>query len=246
MLERDRQRAIQLKLVRAEEKRVQRILTGFEALDLALEGGLPRGRITEIFGGSGSGKTTFALLVAAHIQQGGLGAAWIDAENTFDASYAASLGVSLEGLPVVRADAAEEALEIARQLAASGGIDLLALDSAAALTPAVEFEIGLGEGGPGLQARVLASGFRRLAFAAAKTETAVLVLNQIRGGACADGFETTAGGPAIKLHAALRVALEPLKSGFGARFRIIKSGLAVGVREGEIRFDEWRETPASP
>jgi hypothetical protein len=96
------------------------------------------------------------------------------------------------------------------------------------------------------QARVLASGFHRLAFAAAKTEAAVLVLNQIRGGACVDGFETTAGGPSIKLHAALRIALEPLKSGSGARFRVIKSGLTAAVREGEIRFESDREPSASP
>jgi recombination protein RecA len=246
MLERDRRRAIQLKLARSEAKRVSRIVTGFETLDRALEGGVPRGRITEISGGSGSGKTTFALLVAANLQRNGFSAAWIDVERAFDAAYAVSLGVSLERLPVVQADTAEEALEIARQLAGSGAIDLLALDSAAALMPALELEIGAGESGPSLQARVLASGFRRLTLAAAKTETAVIVLNQIRSGAGVDAYETTAGGPAVKLRPALRIALEPMKSASGARFRILKSWLTAAAWEGEIRFEEGREPPASP
>lgn len=99
MNERDRQRAIQLKLARSEAKRVSRIVTGFEALDRALEGGVPRGRITEISGGSGSGKTTFALLVAGNLQRNGLSAAWIDVERAFDAAYAMNLGVSLEPTP---------------------------------------------------------------------------------------------------------------------------------------------------
>jgi recombination protein RecA len=236
MTERDRQRAIQLKLARLEAKRVTRIPTGFSALDQALDGGLPRTFITELSGAPSSGKTTFALCMVAHTQQDTLRAAWIDAEHVFDPAYAAQLGVSLERLAVARAETAEESLEIARQLAGSGAIDLLVLDSAAALTPAIELEIGIGETGPGLQARVLASGFRRLAVVAAKTETAVLVLNQIRSGAGADPLETSAGGPAVKLHAALRIALEPLEMGCGAHFRILKSRLAAPVREGRLRF----------
>lgn len=236
MTERERQRAIRLKLARSESKRVARILTGFESLDAALEGGLPRGQITEISGPSGAGKTRFALNLIANLQLNGLAAAWIDAERAFDPAFAVGSGVSLERLPVVRVETAEEALEIARQLAGSGGIDLLALDSAAALTPAMELEIGVGDSGPGLQARVLASGFRRLASAAAKTETAVVVLNQLRSGAFRDAAETSAGGPALKLYAAVRIALEALKTGSGAHFRILKSRLAAGAREGEIVF----------
>jgi recombination protein RecA len=156
------------------------------------------------------------------------------------------LGVSLERLPVARADTAEESLEIARRLAASGGIELLVLDSAAALTPALELEIGIGAGGPGLQARVLASGFRRLAFAAARTETAVLVLNQIRSGAGGQAAETTAGGPAVKLHAALRIALEPLGTASRAHFRIVKSRFATLAREGELRFANLHDSSVSP
>ena len=245
MTERDRQRAIQLKLARLEAKRVGRIPTGFPVLDQALEGGLPRGLITELAGGPSCGKTTFALSMVADTQQSGLSAAWIDAEHVFDPAYATRLGVSLERLPVARADTAEESLEIARRLVESGAIDLLALDSAAALTPAIELEVGIGESGPGLQARVLASGFRRLAVAAARTETAILVLNQIRSGAGADSAGTSAGGPAVKLHAALRIALEPLEMAFGAHFRILKSRLAAPVREGGLRFERLRDSSAT-
>lgn len=245
MTERDRQRAIQLKLAQLHAKRVNRIPTGFPTLDQALEGGLPRGLITELSGAPSSGKTTFALCMVAQTQQSSLRAAWIDAEHTFDPAYAAQLGVSLERLAVARVDTAEQSLEIARQLAGSGAIDLLALDSAAALTPAIEFEVGIGESGPGLQARVLATGFRRLAVVAAKTETAVLVLNQIRSGAGADSSETSAGGPAVKLHAALRIALEPLETGLGAHFRILKSRPAAPVRGGVLRFERLRDSSAT-
>ena len=245
MTERDRQRAIQLKLARSESKRVNRISTGFRELDQALDGGFPRGLITELAGDPSSGKTTFALCMVANTQQDSLRAAWIDAEHVFDPAYAAQVGVSLEQLAVARADTAEESLEIARQLAGSGAIDLLTLDSAAALTPAIEFEIGIGESGPGLQARVLASGFRRLAVVAAKTETTVLVLNQIRSGASVDSSETSAGGPAVKLHSALRIALEPLSTGLGAHFRIVKSRLTTPVREGSLRFERLRDSSAT-
>lgn len=110
------------------------------------------------------------------------------------------------------------------------------------MTPAIEFEMGIGEVGPGLQARVSASGFRRLAVAAAKTETTVPVLNQIRSDARAGSSETSAGGPAVKLHAALRIALEPLETGLGAHFRILKSRLRTPVREGRLRYKRPRES----
>jgi recombination protein RecA len=246
MTERDRQRAIRLRLARSEAKRVNRILTGFPELDRVLEGGFPRGRITELSGPPVSRKTTFALHMVATTQQNGMEAAWIDAEHSFDPGYAARLGVSLERLPVARGDSAEELLDIARQLAASGGIELLVIDSAAALTPAIELEIGIGEAGSGLQARVLASGFRRLAFAAARTETVILVLNQIRSGAGAEAPETTAGGPAVKLHAELRIALQGLESASRTRFCILKSRFLMAAREGELRFENLRDASTSP
>ena len=127
--------------------------------------------------------------------------------------------------------------EIGRQLAASGAIDLLALDSAAALTPALELEIGLGDGSAGLQSRILASGFRRLGFAAARTETAILVLNQVRSRSGAPEDETSAGGPGLKLYAAVRIALESAGGAGNVHFRILKSKVAAAFREGNLRLD---------
>jgi recombination protein RecA len=246
MTESERQRAIRLRLARTEPQRVIRISTGFPSLDHALEGGLPRGHITELSGGPSSGKSTFALMMVAHAQQEGLAAAWIDVERGFDPAYASHLGVSLERLPVARPETAEEALEIARQLTGSRGIELLVLDSAAALTPAIELEMGMGGAGPGLQARVLASGFRRLALSASRTETAILVLNQIRSGGGGESQETSAGGPAVKLHSILRIALEPLETASRIRFRILKSRLAAPVREGELLFETLHGPSVSP
>jgi len=246
MTEREREHAIQVKLARLESRLPAFIPTGFEALDRALAGGLPRGRITELFGGSSTGKTTLALQAIAYAQRNGLSAAWIDAERSFDPAYALHRGVNLERLPVARPDTAEESLEIARQLAASGGIDLLALDSAAALTPALELEIGLGDGSVGLQSRILASGFRRLGFAATRTETAILVLNQVRSRSGASDAETTAGGPALKLQAAVRISLERAPGRASSHFRVLKSNMAEAFREGELRLDggaEYANTP---
>jgi recombination protein RecA len=246
MTERERQHAIQVKLARLESRLPALLPTGFDALDRALAGGLPRGCITELFGGPSGGKTTLALRIVAYAQRNGLSAAWIDAERSFDPAYALHRGVSLERLPVARPDTAEESLEIARQLAASGGIDLLALDSAAALTPALELEIGLGDGSAGLQSRILASGFRRLAFAAARTETAILVLNQVRSRSGPFDAETTAGGPALKLQAAVRISLEHAGGAASAHFRVLKSRLAAAFLEGELRLDEGPECAKTP
>ena len=147
MTEEDRQRAIRFKLARMDDRRSGVLATGFAALDAALGiGGLRRGGIVEIFGPSSSGKTTLALQIAALVQSQGFTAAWIDAEHAFDATYAAALGVAIERLPVAQPDSAEEALEMARQLAASSAVDLLIVDSAAALVPRLELEAGIGSG----------------------------------------------------------------------------------------------------
>jgi recombination protein RecA len=246
MTERERQHAIQVKLARLESRPPAFIPTGFEALDRALAGGLPRGCITEVFGGPSGGKTTLALRIVARAQKNGLSAAWIDAERSFDPAFALHWGVNLDRLPVARPDTAEESLEIARQLAASGGIDLLALDSAAALIPALELEIALGDGSASLQSRILASGFRRLSFAAARTETAILVLNQVRSRSGASDAETTAGGPALKLQAAVRISLEHAGGAAHTRFRVLKSKLAEAFLEGELRLDEGGEYAGTP
>jgi recombination protein RecA len=246
MTERERQHAIQVKLARSPDRVMAVVPTGFRNLDAALGGGLPRGCIAEIFGASSSGKTTLALQIVAHAQRRGLSAAWIDVERAFDAAYALRQGVALERLPVARPDTAEESLEIARQLAGSRGIDILVVDSAAAMTPALELEIGLGDGGPSLQSRILASGFRRLASAAARTETAILVLNQIRSRAAGSDEETTAGGPGLKLQACLRMALEDSVGDTGVRFRVLKSKIGFAFREGGLRLDGVSECSESP
>ncbi len=244
--ERERQRTIHLKLARADLRERAVLATGIASLDAALDGGLPRGLLTEIFGPPSSGKTTFGLQVAAGAQYAGLSAAWIDAEHAFNPARAAQLGVSLERLPVVRPETAEECLEMARQLAGSGGLDLLVIDSAAALAPALELEMGLGDGGPSLQSRVLASGLRKLAFAAAKTETTVLVFNQIRGrGEAADGQETSAGGPALKIYAAVRVALDAAEDG-RVGFRIVKNKAASAFRRGQLLLESGGGFAESP
>lgn len=237
MTELERQRAIRQRLIRSGMRERAVLPTGITSIDEAIDGGLPRGLLTELFGAPSSGKTTLALLAAAAVQGSGQSAAWIDAEHAFDPSYAGRMGVRLESLPVAQPDTAEECLEIGRQLCASSAVDLLVIDSAAAMAPELEFEIGLGDGGPGLQARVLASGLRKLAASAARTETAVLVLNQIRGRGDADGeAETSAGGPAVKIYSSVRIAIETAQEGI-IRFRVLKNRAARPFTRGEFRLD---------
>ena len=212
--------------------------TGFAALDAALgKGGLPRGCLVELFGAS-CGKTTLALQVAAHLQKQGATAAWIDSDHAFDAQYAVKLGVAIERLPVVEPETAEEALEIARRLALSGAVDLVVVDSAAALVPSLELETGIGASGPGLHSRVLASGLRKLAVAVARSGASVLFLNQTRGRPEPSGGEgeTSAGGPPLKLYAAVRIALGPAGRR-RVRFRVLKNKVATAFAEGHL---EWK------
>jgi recombination protein RecA len=235
MSEEERQRVIRLKLARMQSLTGPAIPTGFGALDEAMGvAGLPRGRIVELFGPSSAGKTTLALQILAHTQQNGFAGAWIDADHSFDAAYATRLSVNLEALPVAQPESAEEALEVARQLAVSGAVDLLVVDSAAALVPRMELETGLGESSPGMQSRVLASGLRKLSATLARTGVAILFLNQTRGGA-GDG-EVSAGGPGLKLYAAVRIFLEPAGRG-GVRFRTVKNKVAAPFAEGILDWD---------
>jgi recombination protein RecA len=199
-------------------------------------GGLPRGCLVELFGPS-CGKTTLALQVAAHLQKHGSTIAWIDADHAFDALYAVKLGVEIERLPVVEPETAEEALEIARRLAISGAVDLVVVDSAAALVPSLELETGIGASGPGLHSRVLASGLRRLALAVTKAGASVLFLNQTRGRPEPSGgeAETSAGGPPLKLYAAVRIALGP-GGRRQVRFRVLKNKAATAFVEGDLMW----------
>jgi len=238
MKEEDRQRTIRLKLARQEIGRRPVVPTGFPSLDAALGvGGLPRGRLVELSGPPSSGKTTLALQIAARFQQIGATAAWIDAEHVFDPAYAASLGIAIERLPVVEPDSAEQALEMARTLVVSHAVDLLVIDSAAALVPRLELESRLGESGAGLQSRVLASGLRRLSRAVAQTAAFVVFLNQLRTrmGPAGEDAETTAGGAPLKLYAAVRIVLFQATAG-RVRFRVLKNQAAGAFTDGVL---EW-------
>ena len=178
-----------------------------------------------------------ALQVAAHLQKQGSTVAWIDSDHAFDPAYAVRLGVEIERLPVVEPESAEEAREAARRLALSGAVDLLVVDSAAALVPSLELETGIGASGPGLHSRVLASGLRKLAMAVTRTGASVLFLNQTRGRPDASGgeTETTAGGPPLKLYAAVRIALGPAGER-RVRFRVLKNKVAAAFAEGELKW----------
>jgi recombination protein RecA len=214
------------------------IPTGFPSLDAALGvGGFPRGCITEIFGPDGCGKTTLALRAIAHFQRSGGMAALIDAEHVFDAGYARALGVELERLPVLEPESAEDAIEIGRRLALSGAVDLLVVDSVAALVPRMELETAVGESGPGLHGRVLASGLRKLAAAVSRGQVSLVFLNQTRARpqALFGEEESSSGGISLKLYAAVRVALAP-SGGSLVRVRVLKNKVAEPFREADIEL----------
>jgi recombination protein RecA len=236
MTEQERQRTIRLKLCRPAAPAAGVVASGFPALDAALGGGFPRRGMVELFGPPSAGKTTLALQAVAHAQKAGLGAAWIDADGAFDAAWASRLGVDTARLVVARPAWAEQALEIVRQLVLTGAVDLVVIDSAAALVPKLEMDTPLGESGPGLQTRIVASGLRRLAGALARGEAAALFLNQTRGRPDAeDADETSAGGPPLKLRAAARIALDPLARA-GVRFRVLKNRRAAAFAGGELAW----------
>ena len=212
--------------------------TGFVALDKALGiGGFPRGSIVEIFGPPACGKTALALQCVAYLQRIGSAAVWIDAEHAFDPQFAAQLGVDLPALPIAEPATAEEALEMARRFAASRAVDLVVIDSAAALVPELELEMDLGTSGSSVYGRVLGSALRRLSRLAACTGVCVLFLNQTRtrGESAVGELETSAGGPALKLHSAVRIALAA--RGRVVRFRLVKNQAGAAYATGEL---EWR------
>ena len=216
--EEERQRAILLRLARMPVPALPPesfFTSGFRALDEALGRGFPRGYMIELFGPSGCGKTTLAIQCVAHIQKNALTAAWIDADHTFDPAYAARLGADMERVPFAQPASAEQGLEIARTLAGSGAVDLLVVDSAAALVPRLELEAGIGNDAPGLHARVLASGLRKLRHTLVRSGACVVFLNQMRNrpDASTGEGETTAGGAPLKLFAAVRLALIPSAGG---------------------------------
>ena len=230
---------------------VDSIPTGSMALDLALGvGGIPRGRVVEIYGPESSGKTTLTLSLIHQIQKKGGVAAFIDAEHAFDAAYAARLGVKLEDLLVSQPDTGEQALEIAETLVRSSAVDLVVIDSVAALTPKAEIEGDMGDSHMGLHARLMSQALRKLTAVTSKSNTCLIFINQIRMkiGVMFGNPETTTGGNALKFYSSVRIDLrriETLKRGdevIGNRVRakIVKNKVAAPFKEAEfeIHFDE--------
>jgi recombination protein RecA len=224
---------------------VEAIPTGSLGLDLALGvGGLPRGRVVEIFGPESSGKTTLTLHAIAQAQRLGGTCAFIDAEHAFDPNYARRLGVKLEELLVSQPDCGEQALEIADQLTRSGAIDLIVIDSVAALTPKAEIEGDMGDSHMGLQARLMSQALRKLASVTFKQNTCLVFINQLRMkiGVVFGNPETTTGGNALKFYASVRLDIRrtgQIKNGdeiVGNRVRVkvVKNKCAPPFRQAEF------------
>ncbi|CAD5996781.1 recombinase RecA [Agreia sp. COWG] len=224
---------------------VEVIPTGSIALDVALGvGGLPRGRIVEIYGPESSGKTTLTLHAIANAQRAGGIAAFIDAEHALDPAYAQKLGVDIDALLVSQPDTGEQALEIADMLVRSGSIDLIVIDSVAALVPRAEIEGEMGDSHVGLQARLMSQALRKLTGGLSTTNTTMIFINQLREkiGVFFGSPETTAGGKALKFYASVRLdirRIETLKEGTDAvgnrtRVKVVKNKMAPPFKQAEF------------
>ncbi len=221
------------------------IPTGSLTLDLALgTGGLPRGRVVEIYGPEASGKTTLAIHAIAEAQKLGGVAAFIDAENAFDSNYAGKLGVDIENLLVSQPDNGEQALEIAENLIRSGAIDIIVIDSVAALTPRSEIEGEMGDSKMGLQARLMSQALRKLTGTINKTNCCCIFINQLREkiGVMFGNPETTTGGNALKFYASVRIDIRRSSQikegdrvmGNRTRVKVVKNKLAPPFRQAEF------------
>ncbi len=224
---------------------VEVIPTGAISLDAALGvGGMPRGRVVEIFGPESSGKTTLALHVVAEAQQRGGMAAFVDAEHALDAAYAKRLGVDVDNLLVSQPDYGEQALEIAEALTRSNAVDVVVIDSVAALVPKAELDGDMGDSLPGLQARLMSQALRKLTGIVSKSKTCLIFINQIREkiGVMFGNPETTTGGRALKFYSSVRVDVRRIASikdgdrvvGNRTKAKVVKNKMAAPFREAEF------------